>query len=177
MENHLSRPGDFGRYPAREIDFADSIQPNPDAIESRIATVLWNWKFADSAKRDAIISDSKLATLLEYWFPFSDIECTRRLGTWCDGIPLLHVHQIDRITFSISGVGYFPYQWAPFETEWKFQSRRDLVPQSVVLRLGTVTHENQQTTRHNKCPERIFSSRPTDNSDWMIAVELTELRT
>ncbi len=125
-------------------------------------------------QHDSIISDSNLATLLEFWFPFSDIDHTRQLGTWCDGIPLLKVKQIDRVTFMLSGVGYFPQQLAPFETEWNFQHRRDSRPQSVILRLGNIIHTNKQSDRYDRHPERIFASRPTVNSDWMIAVELSE---
>lgn len=112
--------------------------------------------------------------MLEFWFPLSQIECTRRLGAWCDGVPLLQIQQLNRITFSVSGVGYFPYQLAPFETEWHFQNRRDLIPKFIILRLGNVAHANQQTVRLNRHPNRIFSTRPTDNSNWMVAVELAD---
>jgi len=154
--------------------FANQNQPTADTLESRIANVLWKWKFADQIQRDSIVSDSKLATLLEFWFPFSDIERTRLLATWCDGIPLLHVEQMDRTTFVLSGVGYFPHELASFETEWHFQSRRAKDPHTIILRLGNIIHENQQSARHNLHPERTFSSRPTVNSEWMVAVELTE---
>ena len=113
--------------------------------------------------------------MLEYWFPFSEIEETMRLGTWCDGIPLLTVEQIDRVTFFLSGVGNFPYQLAPFELEWHFVNRRDLKPASIVLRLGPVAQENQQTSRHNRNVEHVFRLRPKQNCDWMIAVELFDL--
>ncbi len=125
---------------------------------------------------DAIISSSDLATQIEFWFPFSEIELTRRLGTWCDGIPLLHVRETNRLTFSISGVGFFPHQLAPFETEWNFQHRRDAVPKTVILRLGHVHHEKQQSSLKNKHPDCLYRSRPKKNSDWMVAVELFEPR-
>ena len=97
------------------------------------------------------------------------------MGTWCDGIPLLFVDQLDRVTFTVSGVGYFPLDLAPFETEWHFQNRRDPAPETIVLRLGNTAFANQQTARQNRHPERIFESRPSRNSDWMIAVELTDI--
>ena len=84
------------------------------SIETKIAARLWEWKFAEPMQRHSIILDSELATLLEFWFPFSEIEHTRQLGTWCDGVPLLRVDQLDRVRFSVSGVGYFPHQLAAF---------------------------------------------------------------
>ena len=167
-------PDDARRYPIEDIIFADSNPPTIDLLESRIATAIWRWKFAPVDQRPSIVANSKLASMLEFWFPFSDIARTRRLGTWCDGIPLLIVDQIDRVTFSLSGVGCFPYQLSAFETEWRFKHRRDRTPCSIILRLGSVVPENQQAARPNRLPRRIFDRRPTQNSDWMIAVELTE---
>ncbi|GAA5504638.1 hypothetical protein [Novipirellula caenicola] len=174
VESRLSVPGDRRRYPAKDTIFADSNPPTTDTLESRIATAIWRWKFASVDQRPSIVTDSKLASMLEFWFPFSQIEQTQRLGTWCDGIPLLNVDQIDRVTFFLSGVGCFPHQFAPFETEWRFKNRRDRTPESITLRLGYVAPENQQSARQNPQPQRIYDSRPTKNSDWMVAVELTE---
>lgn len=112
--------------------------------------------------------------MIEFWFPFSQLEQTKRLGTWCDGIPLLKLAQIDRVTFSLSGIGYFPHQIASFETEWRFKRRRDRIPDSITLRLGYVAPENQQSARQNRKPECMYNSRPTQTSDWMIEVELTK---
>jgi hypothetical protein len=63
---------------------------------------------------------------------------------------------------------------AAFETEWHFENRRDPIPQSVIVRLGDVAHEKKQSGRNNQQPDRIFDARPTSNSDWMVAVEITE---
>lgn len=112
--------------------------------------------------------------MLEFWFPFSQIERTRRLGTWCDGIPLLYLVPKDRVTISMCGVGYFPYQLAPFETEWRFRHRRDRIPISIILRLGYVAREKEQSFRPHPHLAEIYNSRPTQTADWMIAVELTE---
>ena len=122
----------------QEVVFTDPNSPQSNNIESQIASVLWEWKFAEPDRRDAIIKESRLSLMIQFWFPFSLIEVTKRLGTWCDGIPLLVVDQTDRVTFSVSGVGEFPTESAAFETEWHFKNRRDLVPASIILRLGYV---------------------------------------
>lgn len=121
-----------------------------------------------------MISESNLALLIEFWFPFSEIESTRKLGTWCDGIPLLEVDAIDRTTFLIAGVGYFPRDLAAFEIEFRFANRRDLCAQTIVLRLGRVVHVDRQLNSQCKNPRRLFENRPTFNSDWAVAVELSE---
>ena len=144
-----------------------------DTIESRIASILWRWKFTDAIERDAMIADSKLATLLEFWFPFSEIEYTKLRGTWCDGITLMVITEIDRTTFRIAGVGYFPRELTPFELDFDFHNRRDLTPQAIILRLGNISHERHQTSGPSKHSQYILDSRPKHNSDWAVAVELT----
>ena len=69
----------------KEHPFATSDRNAKDSIEARISDVLWQWRFADLADRDRITTDSRLALLLEFWFPFDEITLTRGLGTWCDG--------------------------------------------------------------------------------------------
>ena len=51
--------------------------------------------------------------MLDFWFPFSDIELTRKLGIWCDGVPILEIKPLDRVSFQITGVGHFPHDFAP----------------------------------------------------------------
>ena len=174
VKSTRTHPREPGRYPAKDTIFADSNPSTTDTLESRIAAVIWRWKFASGDQRPSILTDSKLASLLEFWFPLSLFEQTRRLDAWCDGIALLNVEQIDRVSFFLSGVGYFPHQFAPFETEWHFKNRRDRTPESITLRLGSLPPKNQQSTRQNRNPQRIFDSRPTKDSDWMVAVEMSE---
>lgn len=158
----------------RETSFADSTHPNNNTIESQISLILWRWKFADLHARDDLIAESRMAMLIEFWFPFTEIEYTMRRGTWCDGIPLFHITEIDRTTFQIAGVGYFPHQLAPFELDFHFLHRRDATPQAIILRLGHILRERDQSCVRNKHPQLIFDSRPRSNSDWAVAVELTE---
>ncbi len=67
-----------------------------------------------SSVRSSIAADPELASLIEYWFPFSDIEFTRRRGIGCDGVLLVEISELDRTTFLISGVGFFPQELQPF---------------------------------------------------------------
>ena len=149
--------------------------PNDDSLESQIATTLWRWKFAEHDERDSILSDSKFASMLEFWFPFSDIEFTRKRGIWCDGVPLLEIKELNRASFLISGVGYFPHDFTPFEVEFHFNNRRDLKPDLVVFRFGLLDHDGAlRLIRNNRHPSHIMHLRPKTNSEWAIAVELTE---
>ena len=69
-----------------------------------------------------------LASIIEFWFPFSDIELTRKHNIWCDGIPLLKIESLGRVSFRVAGVGYFPIYFAPFELDFLFRNRRDTLP-------------------------------------------------
>ena len=152
--------------------------PNGDSLETQIANVLWRWKFAEHDKRDSILSDSKFASMLEFWFPFSDIEFTRKRGIWCDGVPLLEIKELNRVSFVMSGVGYFPHDFTPFELEFHFNSRRDLIPHSIILRFGLLDHnDGLRLIGHHKHPSHIINLRPKTNSEWAVAVELTEPET
>ena len=121
-----------------------------------------------------MLAESDLKILIEFWFPFSEIEYTRQRGTWCDGISLLQITAIDRTTIQIAGVGCFPHDYAPFEIDFHFSNRRDAVPRSMILRLGSIAHESHQSGRHNRNPHTILASRPSMNADWAVAVELTD---
>lgn len=114
--------------------------------------------------------------MIEYWFPFSAIEFTRRLGTWCDGIPLLKISLVNRTTFLVIGVGYFPYQFSPFELCFRFPHRRSLHPTVIELRFGNLDGDGKLVQySSNKDPEAILSKRPTTLDQWAVAVELTEI--
>jgi len=121
-----------------------------------------------------VIADSDLASLLEYWMPFSDIDYTRKLGTWCDGIPLLQVADLRRTAFIVTGVGYFPHEYSPFELEFHFANRRDLVTTKILLRWGMLDGRGHlRTFGTRKDPRTIYSQRPQDVQRWAVAVELT----
>ena len=126
------------------------------------------------ADRDKVIADSRLALLLEYWLPFSEIESTRRLGTWCDGIPLLTVADIHRTAFAVAGVGYFPNELSPFELNFYYNRRRDLQAERIEFRFGALDgHGDLLTFSSGKDPATIFTRRPSDVRHWAVAVELT----
>ena len=112
--------------------------------------------------------------MLEFWMPFSEIEFTRKLGTWCDGIPLLHVADLNRTAFTIAGVGYFPHELSPFELGFYYKNRRDLATTKITFLFGM--HDGAghlRTFATTKDPNTILSQRPTDVRDWAVAVELT----
>lgn len=156
----------------REAAFADHQQPK---LEMQIAEVLWRWKFAADADRDQLVRDEKLKSLIEYWFPFSAIEFTRSHGLWCDGIPHLEIKEIDRTSLGVVGVGCFPIKFAPFEIDFYFKNRRDLAPQSIILRFGLLDHQGELRMIGHQNHSQTLSLRPRENSDWAVAVELTEI--
>ncbi len=118
--------------------------------------------------------DSDLASLLEFWFPFEDISLTRRRGTWCDGIPLLRLRDINRNAFVIAGVGYFPHDFSPFEIEYHYNDRRDRLTSRIVLRFGISDHDSGLTTfACSTSPEQVLAQSPCYVRDWAVAVELT----
>jgi hypothetical protein len=116
----------------KEYTFPASNRTEDNSLEARISGILWQWRFSDIADRERVISDSRLALMLEYWFPFDEIPFTRRLGTWCDGIPLLTVSDLNRNAFALAGVGYFPNEFSPFELDFHYANRRDLLTTKIV---------------------------------------------
>ena len=136
--------------------------------------MLWDWHFAHTKTQSKVIADSDLATLIEYWFPFSEIEYTRKLGIWCDGIPLLSVSSINRTAFSIIGVGYFPFLLGAFELCFHFNHRRDRIPEWIEIRFGELDDADKLVLYpHTKAPELILSRRPVEIQRWAVAVEMT----
>ncbi len=128
----------------------------------------------DVAARERLIASSDLASLLEYWMPFSQIEFTRKLGTWCDGIAELHIFDLGRTAFLIAGVGYFPSDSSPFELEFSYKKRRDLLTTRIVFRFGMLDSDWQlRTFAASKSPEAVLRLRPSDTQDWAVVVELT----
>jgi len=114
--------------------------------------------------------------MLEYWFPFAEIDYTRRLGTWCDGVPLLVVADINRTAFSVAGVGYFPYELSPFELDFYYEHRRDLHTTKIEFRFGILdARGGLRTFGTSKNPNTILSQRPREVREWAVAVELTAL--
>lgn len=112
--------------------------------------------------------------MLEFWFPFSDIEFTRRLRTWCDGVALLKVSLVNRTTFLVIGVGFFPDQLSPFELCFRFPHRRSLHPNVIELRFGILDGDRKLLEYSpNEDPEVILSERPTTLDQWAVAVELS----
>lgn len=136
--------------------------------------MLWRWRFASLVERERIAADSDLALLLEFWFPFEEFPLTRGLGTWCDGIALLSVENINRTAFKIVGVGYFPIEFSPFELEFHYKNRRDRLTSRIVLRFGISNHAGGiMTFACSTSPERVLARSPCHVRDWAIAVELT----
>lgn len=158
----------------KDLTFSASDTNTKEPIEARISDVLWQWRFAAFADRERIVADSDLALLLEYWFPFEDIALTRRLGIWCDGIPLLSLRDINRTAFMMTGAGYFPGDLSPFELEFHFNNRRDRLTSRIVLRFGISDHDGGlKTVACGTSAEQVLAQRPTHVRDWMVAVELT----
>ena len=161
-------------YPNEESKFNDNAITS---LETRIAQTLWRWKDAAVPKRDTIVVNDKLGLMLEHWFPFGDIPMTRKLGTWCDGISSLEVSSSSRLSFLLAGVGWFPTYLAPFEVEFHFPQRFDTTTISIVLRLGfrdRLFAANFHGTPSANDDVTAFASRPRNNRDWALAVELTE---
>ena len=174
-KENLFQPGEQNGYLFLSgLETADAQHPNDECIESRIASIIWQWKFVEPDKRDALIAESRLASLLEFWFPCSELDYTRKRNAWCDGIPLMELSYINRTSFLIVGVGYFPYQLAAFEIEFHFEKRRDKLPRTIVLRLDRIKHIDYQCIFNNKHPENLLNVRPQTNKDWALAVELIE---
>jgi hypothetical protein len=133
--------------PQRRDPFPDNNITDHASLDTKISAALWRWRFADPTEQEKVIADSDLAAMLEYWFPFSDIPFTRQLGTWCDGIPLLTVSLVKRTIFLVTGVGYFPDQFWPFEICFHFPHRRSLQPRMIELRFGMLDGEGKRTQR------------------------------
>jgi len=155
-------------------------QAEPCSTEARIGAELWRWAFADAEERAAIAAPRwQLPLLIEFYLSglFQEIEYTRRLGLWCDGVPELSVSQIDRRTFRIAGVAdccNSSYFLAPFELEFHFEARRGQIPFRVILRFGE-REGNREIHRHTNRSKiaMILANRPCHNRDWAVAVELT----
>lgn len=106
--------------------------------------------------------------------PFSQIEFTRKLGTWCDGVTELNLFDLGRTAFLIVGVGTFPDALSPFELEFYYKKRRDLMTTRIVFRFGMLDSDWQlRKFPPTKSAENLLSQRPSHAKDWAVAVELT----
>lgn len=114
--------------------------------------------------------------MLEYWMRFSEIEYTRNLGTWCDGIPLLTVADINRTAFAVAGVGYFPDDLSLFEVNFYYKRRRDLHTERIEFRFGLLDSSGSLLTfSPHKVPAVIMKWQTSDDRHWAVEVELTPL--
>jgi hypothetical protein len=105
---------------------------------------------------------------------FHSVDFTRSRGIWCDGVLQLSIARLHRLGLAISGVCYCPHELAPFELEFHFERRRDLVPLRTVLRFGDLGHgRNGAMHTSAKNAVVIVANRPKRNQDWAVAVELT----
>lgn len=112
--------------------------------------------------------------MLEFWLPFEQIEYSRNLGIWCDGIRFLQVANINRTAFSVSGVGYFPDQLSPFELGFYYKNRRDLLTTKVTFLFGMLDCDGHLRMFPQSLDiGAIHAQRPRRISDWAVAVELT----
>ena len=168
--NH-SKPRIKKRGATTDTNHSSKSEP----LESQISAVLWEWKFTHHSDRGKIIHESNLALLLEYWFPFTEIALTRKLGTWCDGIPFLRVTERHRTGFLIAGVGYFPNDLSPFELRLEYSFRRDSRPEKIELRFGIDNTEGSlKTFSYNYEPTKLFKKRPTEPEGWAVVVEIID---
>ena len=136
--------------------------------------MLWRWQFAKSDARDSILYKSEFKLNLEFWFPFSEIEFTRRRKIWCDGVLQLEVQVLNPVSFVISGVGYFPRSISPFEIEFHFTQVRDVTPEFTVLRFGQLVEFGGLCTFEPRTGySRVMDLRPKTNLEWAVAVKLT----
>ena len=132
--------------------------------------------YSEKEERRHILEDPDFHSQLEYWLSciFPVIEFTKKHGIWCDGIALILIEQIKSMQFRISGVGYFPDSYQPFELEFHFRSRKSDKPNNIYLRFGKLDGNNNLIDYGlEKHSENILNNRPTKIPDWAASVEVT----
>jgi hypothetical protein len=132
----------------------------------------------DDARREIVAAQSDLAVCIEFYLcgVFRLVPVAQSHGWWCDGVIELSIEKLNRTSFLIAGAAYCENSaagfLAPFEIEFHFAKRRDPGPARIIVRFGELDHHGSiRTTQEN--PTVIAASRPTQDRDWVIAVELT----
>lgn len=73
-------------------------------------------------------------------------------------------------------MGYFPFEFVPFEVDFFYSKRRDEYTSKILFRFGTkMPRPQKQGFDYNRNVQSIYSQRPRDLEDWAVAVELTPL--
>ena len=152
---------------------ADSTPTEPPPLETRISSMLWQWRFADPVEREAF-NWRELGLLLEFWMPFSQIEFTRKKGIWCDGVfsLSLSIFDLSRTAFTVKGCGYFPNHLALFWIDFLYRQRRDLATETISFRWGYTGTRDRRTDND---PDQLLALCPDELYHWPVAVELTPL--
>ncbi len=156
----------------------ENTHPNSDPLEQRIAAELWRWAFADEVVRDEMISQREFACDLEFYLCglLHIIPQAQAKGLWCDGVIELEIAKFNRTTFRVIGVAYLMRNdtcgLAPFELEFYFEKRRDVVTRHVNFRIHPDQNPNDSQYRANRI-EKFLENRPRQDRDWAIAVTIT----
>jgi hypothetical protein len=165
--------------------FAESLESTSDPLERAIAAELWRWLSLSTEDRPKITSpQSELAGAIEF-FLCGAFHCKNSApspGWWCDGVIELSITELGPTSFLIVGAAYWattggkspPFHLAPFELELYFDSRADLDAKRTIIRFGAVDHCGEiRRIPYNANAWRIVKGRPTTDSEWAFAIELT----
>jgi hypothetical protein len=102
---------------------------------------------------------------------------------WCDGVIELSIRDTRATSFTMIGAAYWaksssPFYLAPLEIEMEFAATNAGTPLRAVVRFGEADElGNIVKSRHNADASRMVAVRPTRNSDWAFAIELTPQNT
>jgi hypothetical protein len=165
--------------------FAESLESTSDPLERAIATELWRWSSLSTEDRPEISSpESELAEAIEFYLcdAFQRKNSSPSPGWWCDGVIELSITELGPTNFLIVGAAYWaktggkssPFYIAPFELEFYFDSRADLDAKRTIIRFGELDHFGEiRRIPYDANAWRIVKSRPTTDSEWAFAIELT----
>jgi hypothetical protein len=163
----------------------NSVADEPAAqnqLELHLARALWTW--FESPKSDIWnlgAATKECASLIENFLEVAiNLRQPSRGNWWCDGILNLSLRQSRSTTIKAVGATIWaeeqgPFLLAPFECEFFFAMPQATEFERAIVRFGVADHDDDiiRMPYNQRSPEKIVMDRPTDNSDWAIAIEIT----
>jgi hypothetical protein len=164
-------------------EFDDPNVVSSDPRELAITCELRRWASSSNDERLRITAGgSELSVALEYYLcaALEYRSSQNTSGWWCDGVVELSISQPSARSFVLAGAGYWAdasggFYLAPFEIEFHFSKENTQVPVRVVVRFGVADRLGKivRTECDRRTSYHVAQNRPTHDSDWAFAIELT----
>ena len=162
-----------GGYTCDDLSVPDYKIP----IEARLVRYLKAWRDDQSShSANGGPVEQEIRSLLEWYI----CECLKYgpsnlKGWWSDGVIRLEILLTANDCFKLLGVTWIDSQGvAPFEIDAELDPKDDSKFARTIFRIGTLDEHNQPMVFDRRIDAgHILQTRPVENPDWAMAVELT----